>query len=162
LLLRDRHHIQRGQDDDFMVRNLADVAQLADQSSQVLTMLLASIASVSLLVGGIGIMNIMLVSVTERTREIGIRIAIGATEEDVQRQFLTESMVMSLMGGIIGVLIGVGTSIVISDFLKWPVLVSPLSIIVAVAFSIMVGVFFGYYPAKKASRLDPIEALRYE
>jgi putative ABC transport system permease protein len=128
----------------------------------VLTMLLASIASVSLLVGGIGIMNIMLVSVTERTREIGIRIAIGATEEDVQRQFLTESMVMSMMGGVIGVIIGVGTSMVISNALKWPVLVSPISIIVAVAFSIAVGVFFGYYPAKKASRLDPIEALRYE
>lgn len=161
-LLRDRHRIGRGQDDDFTVRNLADVAQLADQSSQVLTMLLASIAGVSLLVGGIGIMNIMLVSVTERTREIGIRIAIGATEEDVQRQFLTESMVMSLMGGVIGVLMGVGTSVVISNALKWPVLVSPVSIIVAVVFSIAVGVFFGYYPAKKASRLDPIEALRYE
>jgi putative ABC transport system permease protein len=161
-ILHDRHHIQPGAEDDFSVRNLADVAQLADQSSQVLTMLLASIASVSLLVGGIGIMNIMLVSVTERTREIGIRIAIGATEEDVQRQFLTESMVMSMMGGIIGVLIGVGMSMVISNALKWPVLVSPLSIVIAVAFSIAVGVFFGYYPAKKASRLDPIEALRYE
>jgi putative ABC transport system permease protein len=161
-LLRDRHRIQKGQDDDFMVRNLADVAQLADQSSQILTLLLASIASVSLLVGGIGIMNIMLVSVTERTREIGIRIAIGATEEDVQRQFLTESMVMSMMGGFIGVVIGIGTSVVISNALHWPVLVSPLSIVVAVAFSIGVGVFFGYYPAKKASRLDPIEALRYE
>jgi putative ABC transport system permease protein len=161
-ILHDRHRIQPGEDNDFFVRNLADVAQLADQSSQVLTMLLASIASVSLLVGGIGIMNIMLVSVTERTREIGIRIAIGATEEDVQRQFLTESMVMSLMGGIIGVMLGLGASIVISNALKWPVLVSPLSIVVAVAFSIAVGVFFGYYPAKKASRLDPIEALRYE
>jgi putative ABC transport system permease protein len=161
-LLRDRHRIQRGQDDDFTVRNLADVAQLADQSSQVLTLLLASIASVSLLVGGIGIMNIMLVSVTERTREIGIRIAIGATEEDVQKQFLTESMVMSLMGGTIGVLTGIAISVGISSALKWPVLISPLSIVVAVAFSIAVGVFFGYYPAKKASRLDPIEALRYE
>ena len=161
-ILHDRHRIQPGEDNDFFVRNLADVAQLADQSSQVLTMLLASIASVSLLVGGIGIMNIMLVSVTERTREIGIRIAIGATEEDVQRQFLTESMVMSLMGGIIGVMLGLGASVVISNALKWPVLVSPLSIVVAVAFSIAVGVFFGYYPAKKASKLDPIEALRYE
>jgi putative ABC transport system permease protein len=161
-LLRDRHRIQRGQDDDFMVRNLADVAQLADQSSQILTLLLASIASVSLLVGGIGIMNIMLVSVTERTREIGIRIAIGATEEDVQRQFLTESMVMSMLGGFIGVVMGIGTSVVVSNALRWPVLVSPLSIVVAVAFSLAVGVFFGYYPAKKASRLDPIEALRYE
>jgi putative ABC transport system permease protein len=161
-LLRDRHRIQRGQDDDFMVRNLADVAQLADQNSQVMTMLLASIAGVSLVVGGIGIMNIMLVSVTERTREIGIRIAIGATEEDVQRQFLTESMVMSMLGGLIGVIFGIGTSVIISNSLHWPVLVSPLSIVVAVVFSIGVGVFFGYYPAKKASRLDPIEALRYE
>lgn len=161
-ILHDRHKIQPGQENDFSVRNLADIAQLADQSSQVLTMLLASIASVSLLVGGIGIMNIMLVSVTERTREIGIRIAIGATEEDVQRQFLTESMVMSLMGGLLGVVIGIAISVVISNALKWPVLVSPLSIIVAVAFSIAVGVFFGYYPARKAARLDPIEALRYE
>lgn len=161
-LLRDRHRIRQGQDDDFFVRNMADVAELQDQSSAVFTYLLASIASVSLMVGGIGIMNIMLVSVTERTREIGIRMAIGATEEDVQRQFLIEAMVLSLMGGIIGILLGVGTSFIITNVLGWAVLISPWAIVTAVFFSMGVGVFFGYYPAKKASRLDPIEALRYE
>ncbi len=161
-LLRDRHRIRQGQDDDFMVRNLADVAQLADQSSRVMTMLLASIAGVSLIVGGIGIMNIMLVSVTERTREIGVRMAIGATEEDVQRQFLIEAVVLSLMGGAAGILFGVGSSLIISKLLGWAVLVSPLAIVAAVIFSAGVGVFFGFYPARKAARLDPIEALRFE
>ena len=161
-LLRDRHRIRSGQDDDFMVRNLADVAQLADQSSRVMTMLLASIAGVSLIVGGIGIMNIMLVSVTERTREIGVRMAIGATEEDVQRQFLIEAVVLSLMGGAAGIFFGVGSSLIISKLLGWAVLVSPLAIVAAVIFSAGVGVFFGFYPARKAARLDPIEALRFE
>ncbi len=161
-LLRDRHRIRPGQDDDFTVRNLADVAELADQSSRVMTLLLASIAGVSLIVGGIGIMNIMLVSVTERTREIGIRIAIGATEQDVQRQFLSESVVLSLIGGAIGIIFGVGSSLVITKTLGWQVLISPVSIVVAVIFSMAIGIFFGFYPARKAARLDPIEALRFE
>ncbi|HTM89620.1 MAG TPA: ABC transporter permease [Terriglobales bacterium] len=161
-ILRDRHRIRSGQDDDFMVRNLADVAQLADQSSRVMTMLLASIAGVSLIVGGIGIMNIMLVSVTERTREIGVRMAIGATEEDVQHQFLIEAVVLSLMGGAAGIFFGIGSSLIISKLLGWAVLVSPLAIVAAVIFSAGVGVFFGFYPARKAARLDPIEALRFE
>ncbi len=161
-ILRDRHRIRQGQDDDFFVRNMKDVADQAAQASQVMTVLLASIASVSLLVGGIGIMNIMLVSVTERTREIGIRIALGATEEDVQRQFLIEAFVLSAIGGFIGILFGIGASWVISSRFNWPVLVSPMSIVVAAVFSMAIGIFFGYYPARKASRLDPIEALRYE
>src|ERR1041385_5527676 len=149
-LLRDRHRIRPGQDDDFTVRNLADVAQLADQSSRVMTMLLASIAGVSLIVGGIGIMNIMLVSVTERTREIGIRMAIGATEMDVQRQFLIEAVVLSLMGGAIGILAGVGSSYVITNVLGWAVSISPTAVVTAVIFSAAVGIFFGFYPARKA------------
>ncbi len=161
-LLRDRHRIRPGQDDDFFVRNLADVAELADQSSRVMTLLLASIAGVSLIVGGIGIMNIMLVSVTERTREIGIRIAIGATEQDVQRQFLSESVVLSLIGGAIGIVFGVGSSLIITKTLGWAVLISPMAIVAAVVFSMAVGIFFGFYPARKAARLDPIEALRFE
>ncbi len=162
LLLRDRHRIRPGSDDDFFVRNLADIADLADQQAQVMTMLLASIASVSLIVGGIGIMNIMLVSVTERTREIGIRMAIGATEQDVQRQFLIEAVVLSLIGGAIGIVFGVGASYGITYGLRWAISISPFAIATAVVFSMAVGVFFGYYPARKAARLDPIEALRYE
>ena len=161
-LLRDRHRIRSGQDDDFMVRNLADVADLADQQAQLFTVLLASIASISLIVGGIGIMNIMLVSVTERTREIGIRMAIGATEGDVQQQFLIEAIVLSLVGGAVGIMSGVGASYLITQTLGWPVLVSPMAIMAAVVFSMAVGIFFGFYPARKAARMDPIEALRYE
>ena len=161
-LLRDRHRIRPGQDDDFSVRNLADVAQLADQSSKVMTLLLASIAGVSLIVGGIGIMNIMLVSMTERTREIGIRIAIGATESDVLRQFLSESVVLSVSGGIIGILFGVISSITITKVLGWHILISTVAVVAAVVFSMAVGMFFGFYPARKAARLDPIEALRFE
>jgi putative ABC transport system permease protein len=161
-LLRDRHHIRQGQDDDFFVRNLSDVAELADQSAKVMTLLLASIASVSLIVGGIGIMNIMLVSVTERTREIGIRMAIGATEDDVQKQFLLEAVVLSIIGGTAGILFGAGVSLLISKALQWRILISPAAIIAAVVFSTAVGIFFGFYPARKAARLDPIEALRFE
>src|SRR5207248_1794375 len=161
-LLRARHRIRSGQDDDFFVRNLADMADLADQQARLFTVLLASIASISLLVGGIGIMNIMLVSVTERTREIGIRMAIGATEGDVQQQFLIEAIVLSLLGGAIGIFLGVTVSYLITETLGWPVLVSPTAIVTAVMFSMAVGIFFGFYPARKAARLDPIEALRYE
>ncbi len=161
-LLRDRHRIRPGEDDDFFVRNLADIAELADQSAKVMTLLLASIAGVSLIVGGIGIMNIMLVSVTERTREIGIRIAIGASESDVQRQFLSESVVLSLIGGAIGILFGVSAALLITKVFGWAVLISPSAIVAAVVFSTAVGIFFGFYPARKASQLDPIEALRFE
>jgi putative ABC transport system permease protein len=161
-LLRDRHRIRPGMDDDFFVRNMKDVADSAEQASQVMTVLLASIASVSLVVGGIGIMNIMLVSVTERTREIGIRIAIGATEEDVQRQFLIEAFVLSVIGGAVGIIVGMLASFIISHQFKWPVLISPSSIVIAALFSMAIGIFFGYYPARKASQLDPIDALRYE
>jgi putative ABC transport system permease protein len=161
-LLRDRHRIRSGQDDDFFVRNLADMADLADQNARLFTILLGSIASISLLVGGIGIMNIMLVSVTERTREIGIRMAIGATEGDVQQQFLIEAVVLSIAGGAIGIMSGMGASYLITQTLGWPVLVSPTAILAAVLFSMAVGVFFGFYPARKEARLDPIEALRYE
>jgi putative ABC transport system permease protein len=161
-LLRDRHRIRPDQPDDFTVRNLADLADLASEASSVMTALLASIAGVSLLVGGIGIMNIMLVSVTERTREIGVRMAIGATEGDVQRQFLTEAVVMSLIGGVVGIGAGVGASLVIASTAGWPILVSGGAIAGAAAVAMAIGIFFGYYPAQKAARLDPIEALRYE
>ena len=161
-LLRDRHRIHPGQEGDFQVRNLADVAQLADQSSRIMTLLLASIAGVSLIVGGIGIMNIMLVSVTERTREIGTRIAVGAQEDDVLKQFLSEAVVMSLIGGAIGILFGVAASLGISNVLRWPISISRVAVAAAVVFSTMVGIFFGYYPARKAAKLDPIEALRFE
>ena len=161
-LLRDRHRIRPGADDDFFVRNLADMADVADEAGRVMTLLLASIASVSLIVGGIGIMNIMLVSVTERTREIGVRMAIGATEGNVQQQFLVEAVVLSLMGGTIGILFGLGSSYLITQTLGWPVLISPIVIVIAVLFSMAVGVFFGFYPARKAAQLDPIQALRYE
>ena len=161
-LLRDRHHIRPEDDDDFFVRNLADMADVADEAGRVMTLLLASIAGVSLIVGGIGIMNIMLVSVTERTREIGVRMAVGATERDVQQQFLAEAVVLSLFGGGIGIIFGLGASYLITQTLGWPVLVSPVVIVVAVVFSMAVGVFFGFYPARRAAQLDPIEALRYE
>ena len=161
-LLRQRHRLGPNQENDFFVRNLTDVADAADQSSKIMTNLLASIAGVSLLVGGIGIMNIMLVSVTERTREIGIRMAIGARSGVIRRQFLIESITLSVVGGIIGVAFGVGASIIISKTLGWPTLVSPVSIVASVVFSVFVGVGFGYYPARKAAALDPIDALRYE
>jgi putative ABC transport system permease protein len=161
-LLRDRHRIRKGQDDDFNVRNLADMAALADQQASLMTMLLASVAGVSLVVGGIGIMNIMLVSVTERTREIGIRMAIGADEKDVQKQFLLEAVVLSLLGGIIGIAFGLAASVLITKTLAWPVSFSPYAVLGAIVFSTVVGVFFGFYPARKAAHLNPIEALRFE
>ena len=161
-LLRDRHRIRPGEDDDFFVRNLADMADVADEAGRVMTLLLASIASVSLIVGGIGIMNIMLVSVTERTREIGVRMAVGATERDIQQQFLMEAVVLSLLGGGIGIIFGLSASYLITQTLGWPILVSPVVIVIAVLFSMAVGVFFGFYPARRAAQLDPIEALRYE
>jgi len=161
-LLRQRHHLRPTEDDDFIIRSPMELAQASEQTSRILTLLLASIASVSLLVGGIGIMNIMLVSVTERTREIGVRMAVGATEEDVQRQFLSEALVLSSLGGLIGIAVGIGGSGLVSKMLQWPTSVSPVAVVVAAIFSAAVGIFFGYYPALKAARLDPIEALRYE
>ena len=161
-LLRERHHLRADEDDDFIIRSPTDLAAAQAQSGRIMTLLLASIASVSLLVGGIGIMNIMLVSVTERTREIGVRMAVGATEQDVQMQFLSEAAVLSLLGGTAGVLFGVAGSMAVSNMLRWPTTVPPEAIGVAVLFSAGVGIFFGYYPARKAAHLDPIEALRYE
>lgn len=161
-LLRQRHKLAVNQDNDFFVRNLTDVAEAADQTSQIMTILLASIAGVSLLVGGIGIMNIMLVSVVERTREIGIRMAIGARSSAVRSQFLIESVVLSLFGGLIGIFLGVTFSLLIPKVVGWPTFVSIGSIIGSVVFSMMVGIFFGYWPARKAASLDPIEALRFE
>jgi putative ABC transport system permease protein len=161
-LLRERHRIRPGDDDDFFVRTQSDIADLANQTQSVMTMLLGGIASVSLIVGGIGIMNIMLVSVTERTREIGVRMAVGATEADVQRQFLVEAVTLSMMGGVVGILFGFIGSALISNLLSWPTLISFKAILAAAVFSGAVGVFFGYYPARKAAQLDPIEALRYE
>jgi putative ABC transport system permease protein len=161
-LLRQRHKIQTGQTDDFIVRNMTDVAQTSAQITTLMTILLGSIAAISLIVGGIGIMNIMLVSVTERTREIGIRMAVGARPNYIRLQFLTESLVLSLVGGFIGVVIGGSLAAVVARFLGWPTLVSALSVLVSFAFATGIGIFFGYYPAHKAAALDPIEALRYE
>ena len=161
-LLRQRHKLQPAQDDDFWLRNLSEVLQTQEESSKVMTYLLAAIASISLLVGGIGIMNIMLVSVTERTREIGLRMAVGARGRDILSQFLIEAVTLSLIGGVIGIGLGLGSSEAISYYFQWRTLVPAQSIALAFAFAGTVGVFFGFYPAKKAARLDPIEALRYE
>jgi len=161
-LLRERHHLRVDEDEDFNLRHPAEIASARAESQKIMTILLASIASVSLLVGGIGIMNIMLVSVTERTREIGLRLAIGANESDVRMQFLGEATLLSLMGGALGVIIGVAGSMTISSTLRWPTRIPMEALLVAVIFSAAVGVFFGFYPAYKASHLDPIEALRYE
>jgi putative ABC transport system permease protein len=161
-LLRDRHRIRAGQDDDFNIRNPEDQIEAQLDASHTFTILLVSIASVALLVGGIGIMNVMLVSVTERTREIGVRMAVGATESQVRMQFLGEAVLLSLFGGTCGVLLGVLSSIGIGRALRWPMQVSMDAIVIAAIFSVAVGVFFGYYPARKASSLDPITALRFE
>jgi putative ABC transport system permease protein len=161
-LLRQRHRLQPYQDDDFTIRNLSEILQTQEESSKVMTYLLAAIASVSLLVGGIGIMNIMLVSVTERTREIGLRMAVGARGKDILLQFLVEAVTLSLIGGVIGIAIGLGGSQAISQFAEWRTQVPAEAILMAFGFAAAVGVFFGFYPARKAARLDPIEALRYE
>jgi len=161
-LLRQRHHIGQKQENDFTVRNLTQIMETAEQSTKVMTLLLGAIASVSLLVGGIGIMNIMLVSVTERTREIGIRMAIGAKTWDIRLQFIIEALTLSLVGGIVGIIVGVSGSKILSVLAGWSTVISPFSILLAFGFSGLVGIFFGFYPAYKASLLDPIDALRYE
>jgi putative ABC transport system permease protein len=161
-IMRDAHKIPEGADDDFTVRNQTDIAATAQETSNVLTMLLASIASISLLVGGIGIMNIMLVSVTERTHEIGIRMAIGARGRDIMVQFLIEAVVLSLSGGLIGVLVGFLATWIVNMATDWNTVIAPLNVLLSFGFAGAVGVFFGYYPARKAAALNPIEALRYE
>jgi putative ABC transport system permease protein len=161
-LLKQRHRIGPRQENDFTVRNLTQIMQTAEQSTKVMALLLGAIASVSLLVGGIGIMNIMLVSVTERTREIGIRMAIGAKTWDIRLQFIIEALTLSLIGGVAGIIVGISGSKILSMLAGWSTIVSPFSILIAFGFSGLVGIFFGFYPAYKASLLDPIEALRYE
>ncbi|MDO9351977.1 MAG: FtsX-like permease family protein, partial [Deltaproteobacteria bacterium] len=161
-LLRQRHRIPASQENDFSVRNLTEIASSAEESAKVMSLLLGAIASISLIVGGIGIMNIMLVSVTERTREIGIRIAVGAKSKDILLQFLIESLVLSLVGGMLGIGVGIAGTLILSSFTQWPVLFSAQAILLAFFFAGSVGVFFGFYPARKASLLNPIEALRYE
>ena len=161
-LLRQRHNIRPGRDDDFTVRNQQEIAEAATATSRVMTLLLGAIAGVSLVVGGIGIMNIMLVSVTERTREIGVRMAVGAHGTDILTQFLIEAVTLSSVGGVIGIICGIGASRILSAYAHWPTLISLSSILIAFLFSAAVGVFFGFYPARQAARLDPIEALRYE
>jgi putative ABC transport system permease protein len=161
-LLRERHHLRQGQSDDFLIRNLADLAATAESTSRIMSILLASVASVSLLVGGIGIMNIMLVSVSERTREIGIRMAVGAKSRQILTQFLLEAVVLSTIGGILGVVCGLVGAKLVSVLAGWTTLVSADAIVLAVLFSSAVGIFFGFYPARKAAHLDPIQAMRYE
>ena len=161
-LLRQRHNIRAGKDDDFTVRGQQEIAEMATAQSKTMTLLLGAIAGVSLIVGGIGIMNIMLVSVTERTREIGVRLAVGAHGHDILTQFLIEAVALSSVGGLIGIVLGIGASRLLSIYAGWPTLISTTSIAIAFLFSAAVGVFFGFYPARKAAALDPIEALRYE
>jgi putative ABC transport system permease protein len=161
-VMRERHHLRAGEDDDFNIRTPEELIRAQLAAANVFTVLLASAASLSLLVGGIGIMNIMLISVTERTREIGIRLAVGATEQDIQMQFLSEAIVMSLIGGVLGVLAGVLGSFLLQNTLHWEMRLSSQIMLIAGLFSAAVGIFFGYYPARKAARLDPIEGLRYE
>jgi ABC-type antimicrobial peptide transport system permease subunit len=161
-LLHDRHHISADETDDFMVRDLTEMTSAMARQSRIMGALLLSVAMISLMVGGVGIMNIMLVSVTERTREIGLRMAVGARPIDILRQFITEAVILCLFGGAVGILVGRGASLLIRELLSWPTEISPLAILAAVVVSVTVGLVFGYYPAWKASRLDPIEALRYE
>jgi ABC-type antimicrobial peptide transport system permease subunit len=161
-LMRERHHIRPGALDDFKIRDLTELSQALASTSRVMTNLLLIVALISLIVGGVGIMNIMLVSVTERTREIGLRMAVGARGRDILRQFLVEAIVLCLAGGILGIAVGRGISMIVTAVLHWPTMPSLPAIIAAVAVSVSVGLIFGYYPAWRASRLDPIEALRYE
>jgi putative ABC transport system permease protein len=161
-LLRQRHHLQSNEDDDFTIRNMEEVFKAQETSARVMSILLAAIASVSLIVGGIGIMNIMLVSVSERTKEIGLRQAVGAKTRDILSQFLIEAVTLSIVGGAAGIVLGITASMLISYFAQWSTVVSPGSIVVAFLFSALVGVFFGFYPARKAAYMDPIEALHYE
>ena len=161
-LLKQRHRIGPHQEGDFTVRNLTQMLMVAEQSTQVMTLLLGAIASVSMLVGGIGIMNIMLVSVTERTKEIGIRMAVGAKSWDIRLQFIIEALTLSLIGGLTGIFLGLIAAYAVSVFAGWPTVVSPLSVVFAFGFSGLIGIFFGFYPAYKASLLNPIDALRYE
>jgi putative ABC transport system permease protein len=161
-LLRQRHRLQPGQDETFLVSNLAEAADVEQTATRVLSLLLIAVAAVSLVVGGIGIMNIMLVSVSERTREIGLRMALGARERDILAQFLVEALALALVGGVLGALAGIGTALLIAYLAGWSVLIDLSTLLLAIAFSCAVGVFFGFYPARKAARLDPIVALRYE
>ena len=161
-LLRQRHRLQPGQDDDFSLRNLEEVAATQEASSRVLALLLAAVASVSLVVGGIGIMNIMLVSVTERTREIGLRMAVGARNRDILGQFLVEAVTLSLIGGLVGVALGMAAAFGVAQLAGWRIVIAPQAVLLAVAFAFVIGVFFGFYPARKAARLNPVEALRFE
>jgi putative ABC transport system permease protein len=161
-LLRQRHRLQPGQEETFLVSNLAEAANVHATATRTLSLLLAAVASVSLLVGGIGIMNIMLVTVTERTREIGLRLAVGAREWDMLLQFLTEATTLALLGGILGVLVGIALSVLVAQVGGWPVVVNIANVLLAMAFAAAVGCFFGFYPARKAARMDPIDALRYE
>jgi putative ABC transport system permease protein len=161
-LLRQRHRIQPEREDDFTIRTQQEISEAATATSRIMTVLLGAIASVSLVVGGIGIMNIMLVSVTERTREIGVRLAVGARSHDILLQFLIEAITLSAFGGLMGILLGVGVSRSLTSQLNWPTLIAADSVVLAFVFSAAIGIFFGFYPARKAARLDPIEALRYE
>ncbi|OGT99663.1 MAG: multidrug ABC transporter substrate-binding protein [Geobacteraceae bacterium GWB2_52_12] len=161
-LLIQRHRISNAKEPDFSTRNLSEILAVAEQSSKAMSMLLGAVASISLIVGGIGIMNIMLVSVTERTREIGIRMAIGAKKNDILLQFMTEAVLLTMLGGLIGIALGAGGAMAVSRMLEWPTMISVQSIAIAFVFSAVVGIFFGFYPAKKAAGLNPIDALRYE
>jgi putative ABC transport system permease protein len=158
----EAHHINPGEDNDFTVRNQAEITEAATETSKILTILLASVAGVSLIVGGIGIMNIMLVSVTERTREIGIRLSVGARTSDVLIQFLTEAIVLSIAGGLLGILLSFGITFILNTYTSMPAIINPQIIFIAVGFAGIIGIFFGFYPARKAANLNPIDALRYE